>query len=83
VDVPEGDDRGWGVSASGGPWFAVLGQAYDDDTGQVLPLGRPSGTPDYGMSAAWAGDRLVVFGGASQGLTDPVELSGGAWMWTP
>jgi hypothetical protein len=83
VSPPQGEGQGWGVSAAGGPWFAVLGQAYDDATGRIFHLDPPSDAPDYGMSAAWAGDRLVVFGGAGQGVTQPVELSDGAWMWTP
>jgi hypothetical protein len=84
VDPPQGDARGWTVSASGGPWFAVLGQVYDDDTGQVGLLPTPDGAPDYGVSAAWAGDRLVAFGGvdSSRGYTGDA-LSDQAWIYTP
>jgi hypothetical protein len=83
VNAPQGDGRGWVVSAADGPWIAVLGQVYNDDTGQVLRLDQPAGAPDYGMSAAWADDQLLVLGGARQGSTDPVELSGEAWIYTP
>ena len=84
VDPPQGDARGWTVSASGGPWFAVLGQVYDDDTGQVGLLPTPDGAPDYGVTAAWAGDRLVAFGGVdtSRGYTGDA-LSNRAWLYAP
>ena len=84
VDPPQGDARGWTISASGGPWFAVLGQVYDDDTGRVAVLPRPHGAPDYGVSAAWAGDRLVAFGGvdSARGYSGDA-LSDHAWIYTP
>jgi hypothetical protein len=84
VDPPQGDARGWMLSAASGPWFAVLGQVYDDDTGQVAILPTPDGAPDYGVGAAWAGDRLVAFGGidSSRGYTGKA-LTNRAWLYTP
>lgn len=83
VNPPEGDDRGWGVSAAGGPWFAVLGQVYDDSTGEVSELPRPDGAPSYGMSAVWAGDHLFVFGGAGETDSLSTAATDRAWLWTP
>jgi len=84
VNAPQGDDRGWGVSAAGGPWIAVLGQAYDDSTGRVYRLDRPSGAPEWGSAASWADGRLVVVGGASQGDdVSGMTLTNRAWLWTP
>jgi hypothetical protein len=85
VDPPQGDAaRGWGVSASGGSWFAVLGQVYDDDTGRVGPLLRPEGAPDYAVTAVWAGDCLLAFGGtdSARGYSGDA-LSNNAWLWSP
>lgn len=84
VNAPMGDDRGWAVSASGGPWIAVLGQVYDDSTGRVWQLPRPAGAPDYGIAAAWADGRLLTFGGAdsTQGYTGDA-LTRRAWIYTP
>jgi hypothetical protein len=79
-----GDPDGWGVSAQGGPWFAVAGQLYDDDTGQVSTLSRPEGAPDQYTAAAWADGRLVAFGGvdSAQGFSGDA-LSNHAWIYTP
>ncbi len=81
VDPPQGDSRGWVVSASAGPWFAVLGQVYDDDTGQVAILPIPDGAPDSGVSAAWADGRLLAFGGAT--FDSNAETTDRAWLYTP
>jgi hypothetical protein len=93
VNAPQGDDRGWVVSAADGRWIAVLGQVYDDSTGQVTRLSQPAGAPAYGIAGAWADDRLVAFGGTDfkvdQGcrgpasVCDQVDLSNHAWLWTP
>jgi hypothetical protein len=84
VNPPQGDNRGWGVSASGGPWITELGQVYDDATGQVWQLARPDGAPDYASAATWADGRLVVFGGTDLGADGAVDgLSNRAWLWTP
>jgi hypothetical protein len=79
-----GDPDGWTLEAAGGPWFASAGQAYDDDTGGVAPLPRPDGAADYAVSAAWAGDRLVAFGGvdSARGYSGDA-LSDRAWIFTP
>jgi hypothetical protein len=79
-----GDPDGWIVEADGGGWFAVGGQAYDDDTGRVYALDRPDGAPDYAVSGAWADGRLLVFGGTDtrEGFSGDA-LSDRAWLWTP
>jgi hypothetical protein len=84
VNPSSGDQRGWGVSASGGPWFAVLGQVYDDSTGRIFRLDRPPGAPGYGTTAAWADDRLLAFGGVGSNVDGSLgDLSNRAWLWTP
>src|SRR5262249_47921616 len=79
-----GDPHGWSVTASGGPWFAVAGQAYDDSSGRVYTLDRPDGAPDYAVAGAWADGHLLVFGGtdSSQGSSDRA-LTNRAWLWSP
>ena len=79
-----GDADGWSPGGVGGPWFAVAGQVFNDDTGQVETLPKPEGAPDLGMSADWADGRLVVFGGVdtSQGYSGDA-LSARAWIFTP
>jgi hypothetical protein len=79
-----GDPDGLTVSASGGPWFAVAGQVYDDDTGRVYTLDRPDGAPDYAVTGVWAGGRLLVFGGtdSAEGFSGDA-MSNDAWLWTP
>ena len=75
----------WSVPAAGsGPWFTVLGQVYNDDTGEVSTLPRPDGAPDLYQSGAWADGRLVVFGGvdSSKGF-GPDALTNHAWIYTP
>lgn len=84
VNPPSGDQRGWGVSASGGPWFAVLGQVYDDSTGRVFRLDRPPRAPNYGTAAAWADGRLLAFGGVDSNVDGSLgDPSNRAWLWTP
>ena len=83
LNPPQGGDRGWGVSASGGPWFAVLGQVYDDTTGKVSELPPPEGAPFYGTTAAWADDRLFAFGGAGGKGSSASDVTNRAWLWTP
>jgi hypothetical protein len=82
VNPPEGGREGWGLSATGGSWFAVLGQAYDDATGRVYRLDRPDGAPTSGTAAAWADGRLAAFGGATFGA-EGTRLTNHAWLWTP
>ena len=86
-----GDPGGWtvstqddGVDDSDGGWFAVAGQVYDDDSGRVYTLDRPDGAPDFAVAGAWAGDRLLAFGGtdSAQGFSGDA-LSNGAWLWSP
>jgi hypothetical protein len=84
VNPPQGDDRGWSLSASDGSWFAVLGQVYDDATGRTGGLTRPAEAPDYGVTGVWAGDHLLAFGGtdSAQGYSGDA-LSNRAWLWSP
>ncbi|MFZ2014067.1 MAG: hypothetical protein WAV00_09625, partial [Nocardioides sp.] len=79
-----GDAHGWSTGGAGGPWFAVLGQVFNDVTGQVETLPKPDGAPDLGMSADWADGRLVVFGGVdtTQGYSGDA-LTDRAWIFTP
>jgi hypothetical protein len=76
------DADGWGVNASGGRWVATYGQVYDTDTGRVSPLSRPDGAPDEGVTATWAGDRLLAFGGATFG-SEGAKVVDRAWLYTP
>jgi hypothetical protein len=82
--VLTGDPEGWNLSASGGSWFAVTGQVYDDSTGRASTLPRPDDAPERSSAAAWADGRLVVFDGAdvSQGSSGQV-LTNRAWIYTP
>ena len=82
VDPALGDHQGWDVSATGGSWFAVVGQVYDDATGRVYRLDAPDGAPTSGTGAAWADGRLLAFGGATFG-TERTHLTDRAWLWTP
>lgn len=79
-----GDPEGWDLTASGGTWFAIAGQVYDDSTGRAETLPRPAGAPDRFSTAAWADGRLVAFGGAdvSQGSSGQ-DLTNRAWIYTP
>ena len=81
VDPPSGDDGHLDVSASGGSWFAVAGQAYDDATGRVYRLDRPAGALGN-ATAAWTDGKLLVFGGAAFD-EDGTHLTNRAWLWTP
>jgi hypothetical protein len=76
------DADGWGVNASGGRWVATYGQLYDTDTGRVTALARPDGAPDDGVTASWAGDRLLAFGGATYG-GEGSTVTDQAWLYTP
>lgn len=59
-------DGNWRVEAAAGPLVATSGFAYDDDSGVWTPLGRPDSELDRELTAVWAGDRLVVVGGADE-----------------
>jgi hypothetical protein len=73
---------GWGVNASDGRWVATYGQVYNTETGEVGTLPRPEGAPDSGVTAAWAGDRLLASGGATFDATG-AHVTNRAWLWTP
>jgi hypothetical protein len=79
-DFTEGVD-GWGVNASGGRWAATYGQVYDTETSRVTTLPRPDGAPDLDVSAVWAQDSLLAFGGVTFG--QQTETTNRAWLYTP
>ena len=62
-------------------WVATYGQVYDTETGRVTRLPRPDGAPDYGVTAVWAGDSLLAFGGAT--FDQQTETTNRAWLYTP
>ena len=77
LETPE---HSWSPVAFGpGPWAVCWGLVYDVAGGQAWALPTPSGAPDLSTAAAWAGDSLFVFGGA----TPSGETSGKAWLYTP
>jgi hypothetical protein len=82
--ITEPSPSDWSVVASGRRWVTTYGKVYDVATGRVGTLPRPDGAPDYGVGAVWAGDRLVVFGGAdsARGYSGDA-LTNRAWIWTP
>lgn len=74
------------VTPTVGSWMVACDAAYDDTTGQGYPLGDFPEMPTVGLGGAWAGDRLMVFGGAlhpSTGSAGPTGLSNRLWVWTP
>jgi hypothetical protein len=74
----------WSPVAIGpGRWAVSWGLVYDVATGQARTLPRPDGAPDLGTTAVWAGDRLVVFGGATFGEQADTSSRSRAWLWTP
>jgi hypothetical protein len=75
--------RGWGVYAVGGRWAATYGQVYDTQTGRVTVLPRPADAPDQGVSAVWADDVLVAFGGVYSTGTADGSTTDRAWLYTP
>jgi hypothetical protein len=56
---------------------------YDDDTGAAWLLPRPAGSPEYFASGVWAGNRLVVLGGADFHGQHQTGVSRRAWIYTP
>jgi hypothetical protein len=77
-------DDPWSPVAIGpGPWAAGWGLVYDVRGGRAWPLQRPGGAAPDATAAAWAGDRLLVFGGVDWGHGPDPRLSNGAWLWTP
>ncbi|HEY0774675.1 MAG TPA: hypothetical protein VGD51_11375 [Nocardioidaceae bacterium] len=75
-DAPTEGTGGWPVEAPGGPLVAAEGWLYDDADGAWTRLPRPEDSPATPGSAVWAGDVLVVHGGADWDL--PAEAE-----WTP
>ncbi|MDN4174987.1 hypothetical protein QWY28_18635 [Nocardioides sp. SOB77] len=58
------DETGWHVDAVGGRLVATTGWVYDDARETWTRLLRPAGAPSEPGPAVWAGDVLVVHGGA-------------------
>lgn len=63
---------------------ASNGRVYDDRTHEWTDPGTPESNIDYELSATWAGDRLVFFGGFDDdaGYDDTTGLSNETWIWT-
>lgn len=77
---------GWDVGipdGAAGPRLVVDGAVYDDDTGRAWLLPRPADAPEHFASGVWAGDRLVVLGGADFQGQHQTEVSRRAWIYTP
>jgi hypothetical protein len=71
-----------GLSAGGGEHVVADGWALHVPTGRWTELTRPLNSADGGEAVAWAGDRLVVWGGIRWIDDDPVLLDSG-WSWVP
>lgn len=73
----------WSPNAVGpGPWAASWGLVYDVAHERAWKLPRPGGAPDLGVSAAWAGGRLLAFGGVGYG-SGGADVTNRAWLYTP
>jgi hypothetical protein len=75
----------WSPVAIGpGGWAACWGLVYDVRNGRAWTLPRPQGALDSSTTAAWIGDRLLVFGGATLGIEESLaDTSNQAWLYTP
>jgi hypothetical protein len=87
LDVPDWtglSTNGWNPQAFGDDEI-VSGGHYRDlgAGGPWIRMGRPDTGLDSHLSAVWAGDRLVVLGGADddQGYDHPAEPE--LWSWLP
>ena len=82
-DVPGYEDLAdrdaWRVEAAAGPLVATAGFVYDDQAGTWTPLGRPRSAMREQVAGVWAGDRLVVVGGADVDNQPVLQ----AWVRTP
>ncbi|MCW2761889.1 MAG: hypothetical protein JWR85_2090 [Marmoricola sp.] len=61
---------GWPVEAVDGPVVAAEGWLYDDTARTWTLLTRPKGAPPTAGVAVWAGDTLLVLGGANWDAAD-------------
>jgi hypothetical protein len=75
----------WSPVAIGpGGWAACWGLVYDVGGGRAWTLPRPGGALDTSTTAVWAGDSLLVFGGADLGAEESLaRTTNKAWLWTP
>ena len=87
LDVPWPEwssSHGWDLEAVDGSRVVSHGRFRDvrADAGWA-DVGRPDSELDQNLTATWAGDRLVVFGGVDeeQGYERPAGPE--VWVWTP
>lgn len=68
----------------GGGDTAINGHGWALDVGRLAweRVGGPVGGPEFGAAAAWAEDRLVLFGG-TRFVGNVGELLADAWEWRP
>jgi len=71
-----------GLSVGGDEMLVSDGWVFRVPTGTWTPLARPSGAADQGEAAVWAGDRLVVWGGA-RWIDGTGTLLDDGWAWLP
>lgn len=76
-DAPGERTGGWPVEALDGPLIAAEGWLYDDNDGSWTRLPRPDEAPAEPGPGVWAGEVLVVYGGADWGGPDKPD------DWTP
>jgi hypothetical protein len=75
----------WSPVAIGpGGWATCWGLVYDVAHGRAWTLPRPEDALDSATTAVWAGDSLLVFGGATLGGEESLaDTTDKAWLWTP
>jgi hypothetical protein len=57
---------------------------YDTETAKVWTLPAPDDAADLiGITAVWADDALVVFGGVAYGSESSDGVTNHAWLYTP
>jgi hypothetical protein len=90
LDPPEELTGGWPVEALDGPVLAADGWLYDDTARTWTRLSRPKDAPPSAGVAVWAGDTLLVLGGADwEPAEEPDEwtakrvYSTGLWAYDP
>jgi hypothetical protein len=88
VVLPQPADGGsFGSSSAAGAEYVVNRQGWALNVEDLAwtPVGEPGGGPESGGASAWAGDRLVLFGGVRFGGNQGAAgaLLGSAWEWLP
>jgi hypothetical protein len=81
--LPSGG-RGYAGFSVGGDRFVTSldGWVLDTEEQRWTLLSRPEGAPDESAAFAWAGDRLVVWGGVRWDGEEATILGDG-WSWSP